>query len=70
MAKATVGERGIPQPGQKGGKGHVREREGKGNGPYKGSSGTSGKITRHMEMRVDRRTRIRKGITKGTKWTK
>jgi hypothetical protein len=31
-------------------------REGKGNSPYQGPSGTSGKITGHKEMRVDERS--------------
>jgi hypothetical protein len=47
-----------------------REREGKGNGPCKGPSGTSRKITRHEEMKVDGRRRIRKGNIQGRKWTK
>jgi hypothetical protein len=41
--------------------------EGKGNGHYKGPSGTSRKITGHKEMRVDGRKMIRKGKFKGEK---
>jgi hypothetical protein len=40
------------------------EREGNGNGPYKGPSGTSGKITGHKEMSLGGRG-TRKGKIKG-----
>jgi hypothetical protein len=43
----------------------MQEREGEGNGSCKGHSGTSGKITRHKEMRVDGRRKIRKGNIQG-----
>jgi hypothetical protein len=34
----------------------MKEREGKGNGPYQGPSGTSGKINGHKKMMVDGRS--------------
>jgi hypothetical protein len=42
-------------------KNDMQMREGKGNGPCKGPSGTSGKTTGHEEMRVYGRRRTRKG---------
>jgi hypothetical protein len=51
-------EGGIPQPGQKWGKGH--EKQGKRIGAYKCPSRTGVEITRHKEMWVDRR-RKKKG---------
>jgi hypothetical protein len=43
----------------------MKEREGKGNGPYKGPSGIGGEITGHKEMREDGRRRKKKGNIQG-----